>query len=243
MEESSARATSRRLQPQMRQQTSQQESRIRTPDFLRQSDLVTSAMTAQATVVIGTGGIGGPTVLTLAKMGFQNLEIWDPDIVEALNVPTQLWKLSDIGQTKVRAMKEMVQDMIGTDLVVKPKRWEPPVARDRIYVSAVDSMAARMEIWAAMKKSPPKIYIEARMGALIGIIYAVTESDASRYEATLYPDSEAVQEPCTAKATFFTGMGLGSLIAATIHRFLSVGKVPFETVVSFPELSVKAMTP
>jgi len=165
------------------------------------------------------------------------MEVWDPDIVEPHNIPTQLYRLDDVGRPKVQALKEMIRQFIGANIQVNQRRWAPPVDIDAVYISGVDSMEARQEIWAGMKVLPPKLYIDGRMGALVSRIFAVTPEQAERYEQTL-PNEGTVNEPCTARATFFTGAGISAVIGSLLFRFLRNEPIPFETTVHWGTMEV-----
>ena len=186
--------------------------------------------------------MGSPSALTLAKMGFGDegvMELWDHDVVEAHNVATQLYRTSDVGRPKVSALRRLLREFADVEAVGYPEKFAGDVDPDAVYICTVDSMDARKQIWGDMTRSLfPRLYIEARMGALNGAVYCVTESDKHRYEPTLYPSSEAQKLPCTAKAIFFTGMGIGAIIASFVWSFLSGKPVPFETLVSFDALDV-----
>jgi len=214
-------------------------------DRLRQQDLVSDKMVSTPITIIGTGGIGSPTAMTLAKMGFGEtapMDLWDPDTVEAHNIPTQNFRVIDIGKPKVKALQEVLSQNAGIRAEVHQNLWDAEYGIDprAVYVCGVDSMDARIKIWADLKEQPifPRLFIDARMGALEGRIYAVTPDRKEEYEKTLYPSSEAVQLPCTAKATFFTGGGIASWIAAIIFRFLREESVPMEFLVSYGGLDV-----
>lgn len=186
-------------------------------DYNRQFDLVKCDMTTPITVV-GAGGIGSFTVLTLAKMGFQNITVYDFDKVEAHNLPNQFYRLADIGQLKVDALADIVRAF--TDIVIEPvpakldvedfKTWTPEV-----LVSAVDNMATRKQLYDAYcAEDPIKVFIDGRMGADQAEVYTITGEPArSAYEERLWTDAEAAQVPCTSRATMYNVLTIASLIA------------------------------
>jgi hypothetical protein len=66
--------------------------------------------TGFSVAIIGAGGIGAITALTLAKMGVQNMVLFDDDIVGEENIATQLHKVSDVGKLKVEALGFALQE-------------------------------------------------------------------------------------------------------------------------------------
>ena len=197
-------------------------------DYFRQQDIVRPDQLSTPILVIGAGGIGSPTVLALAKMGCSNIRVYDPDTVERHNIPNQLYRVGDVGEYKVNALQEIVRSYTGTTIYPVVAHYESqPLAE--IVISAVDSMETRKRIWGTVKESLiTRLYIEARMGAEVGRVYAVRltplDPEASRqagqeYEKQLYSDEEAVELPCTARATIYNCFMIASLIANQVKRF------------------------
>lgn len=116
--------------------------------------------------VIGAGGIGSPTVLSLAKIGFPKITVYDADTVDAHNLPNQLYRIGDVGKLKVEALKGIIGDFSETEIVPKPVMYDETVRPKGMIISAVDSMATRTMIWKTVRYNiQVPIYIEARMGA------------------------------------------------------------------------------
>jgi sulfur carrier protein ThiS adenylyltransferase len=76
---------------------------------IRHSGLFSVPETASVTV-IGAGGLGATTALTLAKMGYRFITLYDGDEVAAENTGTQLHKPSDIGRFKVDALADTLHE-------------------------------------------------------------------------------------------------------------------------------------
>lgn len=208
--------------------------------YIRQEGLLSADLRKSVRMVmIGAGGIGGMTTLTLGKMGLaEGMEIWDPDIVEEHNVPTQIYRLLDAEKRvpKAVALTGLIKLFTGLVTVPKNSRWQPPVDTGAFYVSGVDSLEARREIWQSLGRNPPRLYVDARMGALVATIYAVTPDRRDDYARTL--EGEAVKEPCTARATFFTGSGIAAAIGSIIFRAVRGESVPFETIIHWGTMEV-----
>ena len=197
-------------------------------DDFRQNDRVRPDHLSTPILEIGPGGKGWPNVLALAKMGCSNIRVYDPDTVERHNIPNQLYRVGDVGEYKVNALQEIVRSYTGTTIYPVVAHYESqPLAE--IVISAVDSMETRKRIWGTVKESLiTRLYIEARMGVEVGRVYAVRltplDPEASRqagqeYEKQLYSDEEAVELPCTARATIYNCFMIASLIANQVKRF------------------------
>ena len=59
--------------------------------------------------VIGAGGVGSWTALLLAKMGCQDITVYDMDEVEDHNVASQFYSEDQLGMNKLDALKENVK--------------------------------------------------------------------------------------------------------------------------------------
>lgn len=169
--------------------------------------------------IIGAGAIGSFTALSLAKMGFEDITVYDFDTIEVENMNCQFYRFSDIGKPKVEALKELVFDFTKVKInAINDKYQGEPLGS--IVIAAVDSMEIRSMIWNAQKKSPScKFVIDPRMGAETAMLHVFNPHDAKdvkSYEKTLYSDDEAMHERCTAKATMYTACMLSGLVAKAV---------------------------
>jgi hypothetical protein len=218
-------------------------------DFWRQSDIISQErLNNHPFVLIGAGGIGSVAGLVLAKMGVKDLTVYDPDIIEAHNLPSQTYRLDDLGRSKVDALADVCWDFAGIE--IEPIQEELPLNSrpTGIVISGVDSMSARQGIWyKAIKPNPftVSLYIEARMGAQEGRIYTVTPHDPdhiSLYEASLYSDEEASELPCTARATGYNVFYLAGLLASQVQKFV-MGEMPPRPEIIFDLVSNTVVLP
>jgi len=190
--------------------------------------------------IIGAGGVGSPLALLLAKMGVDNLEVWDFDKVEIHNLPNQLFRMSDIGKKKVEALKEIVKDFSEEDIKVVDKKWDGKMKS--ILIVAVDSMDTRIDIWNKVKEHEGEVdlFIETRMGAELMRIYAIDPlslNQAEFYESTLYSSSEAKELPCTERAIFYNVFMISSFVGAIVKHHLKNEKYPKELVYNLKDFS------
>jgi len=174
--------------------------------------------------MIGAGGIGSFTALALAKMGVENMTIYDYDKVEIHNLPNQLYGAEYLGEYKVTAAAEACAQFAD----VTPETRNSAFGKDdeRVYgvvISGVDSMEAREAIWKKVKYKPSiPLYIDARMGAEVIRIYTINPCDPDEvefYQRFLYSDKNALEERCTAKAIIYTGFAVASLLASQVKKY------------------------
>ncbi len=194
-------------------------------DLYRQQDLIEPDQLDLPITVVGCGGIGSFVVLALAKMGCRAISVWDDDRVEPHNIPNQAYRVADVRRLKVEALADLVRDVAGVPLAIHAERVREQRLQG-LVVSAVDTMAARREIWlrAVRHRAAVPLYLDARMGAEVARILTVRPADPDdirRYEATLYDDLEAVVLPCSAQAIVYTGFSIAALVAGQIKKFLT----------------------
>lgn len=196
-------------------------------DRSRQHDLFRPAQASPVTV-IGGGGIGSPLVLALAKMGVEDLTVFDFDAVGDENLASQWYRTEDVGKPKVAALSESARAYAGVDLKVRAERYEDQPL-EGVVIAAVDSMAVRARIWEQVKLNPSvDLYVDARMGGLVGIVLGTRPCDPDdirRYESRLYPDDQVAPEPCTSRAIVFNTMGIAAVVSGSLRKWWTDGTV------------------
>jgi len=163
--------------------------------------------------------------LALAKMGFENIMVYDDDTVETENMNSQFFRFSDIGKLKVEALQDLIKDFTGVVIDYYPLKYEGKEKLNGIIISAVDSMEARQMIWDAHKSfsTGTKLIIDPRMAAETALIYSMNPMDSKdikAYEKTLYSDNDSMQERCTAKSIMFTVLLIAGQVSKIIKDFV-----------------------
>ncbi len=213
-------------------------------EFLRQLDLVKPEALETPMHLVGCGGIGSFAALALAKMGCLHLHLYDDDRVEEHNVPSQLFRTTDVGRPKVEALAEILEAFTGV-------RTQPHVRRldggrlQGIVVCGVDSMATRRTLWVktVRRRAGIPLYLDGRLGAEVCRLYAIRPADPDDvrcYEQSLYEDSQAVPLSCTAGAIIYTGFAMASLMADQVKKFATGEPVPREILYDLKTLTLVA---
>ena len=196
---------------------------IENAHLTRQADIIPTTQAAQLPItIIGAGAIGSWTALTLAKSGFTNLTVYDFDTVSIENMSSQGYRFADIGKPKVDALADIIAMFTGITIKTVNAKWSPNIHARGIVIAAADSMETRRYIYESIKSSMFQVthMIDARMGAEIAALYTTRPHAETWYDNTLYSDSEAVQAPCTAKATIYTSNLLSGLVVKTVKDIL-----------------------
>lgn len=144
--------------------------------------------------VIGVGATGSKVALSLAKLGVQNLHVWDMDVVEEHNLANQAYTIADVGKLKVDAIAEHIRAATET-VVTKHGEWQSKAPVGEVVFALVDSMAARKGIFDSYRYSAAtSLVLDSRMGADTAHLLAyqpLNRPTLDAYAATLFSDDDA----------------------------------------------------
>jgi hypothetical protein len=193
--------------------------------LIRQSDLIPSNVLGQEITVIGAGAIGSFTVLSLAKMGFWNITVYDFDKVSVENMNCQWFRFSDIGKPKAQALAELIFDFTKLQIKAFSTCYNGSQELRGIVISSVDSMEVRKLIWSKAKDNFRVSWIiDPRMASEYALSYVMDPNDfkdQTAYEKTLYTDENAIHEPCTSKATIYTATMISGHVAKHVKDLVT----------------------
>jgi molybdopterin/thiamine biosynthesis adenylyltransferase len=164
-------------------------------------------------------------------MGVGELNIWDADVVDPINLATQMHRLLDVEKYKVDAVKEMLAEFSDdTEVLTDCRRV---TAEDRLYnyivISAVDSIQARKDIWEAVCRGGVSYYLDARMAAEEFHLHVIDmNGDVSWYDTMLVAetDENVSEEPCTSKATIYCSFLSAAILGKTIRQIATNERPP-----------------
>lgn len=170
-------------------------------DFSRQLEVFDPASLRDRVNVIGCGASGSWVVLLLAKMGVNDIHIYDFDIVEEHNLPNQCFGLTDVGISKVCGLAARVLADTGSTVTVHDEEVTGETKLTGVVFILTDTMSSRADIYnkAIKHNMGVKLLIETRMGAESGRVYTLDPKNplfAHKYKETLYSDEEATRSVC-----------------------------------------------
>lgn len=204
--------------------------------YSRQTGLIHPNKLQIPITIVGAGGIGSWTTLALAKLGCENLTVYDFDEVETQNIAPQVYSSLYVGMDKVAALREMVKNLTDVEITAKNERFLaiPPQKYD-ILISAVDNMEARKKMFE-INIGVPIWFIDGRMAANVLHVYTIkmdNEGDVAFYQGTLFTDEEADPVPCTERSVSYNVLGAASLISDIVAKIGNKQKVPRELILDF----------
>ena len=185
--------------------------------------------------ILGCGAIGSSASTQLARMGATDFILYDNDKVEAVNIGVSQYDNSDIGNLKVMALFDKIQN-INTSCHIFPQNG---LFEELLYVGGgkdiviigFDNMKSRLDAVSKCTKFKLKLLIDGRMGAEHYQQYTFTKPNYNNYVKTWYADEDGSSEPCNMKATSYCSNMSGSFIANTIRKVVT--KQPYEVALSF----------
>ena len=201
----------------------------------RQSRLVDSSILTCPITIIGAGGIGSFTALTLAKMGFENIYVMDNDTVEEHNIPNQFYRYKDLTIPKVEALKQIIYDFTENEIDTNSHHFEEETIINwgGLWIMAVDNMTTRQNIYKLAYKHHNLItgIIDGRMGGQQAEVYTVNmqnRMERTAYKNTLWEEAETAQVPCTERAVIYNVLWIASTIANSARLLLE--KKPYRPI-------------
>jgi len=187
--------------------------------------------------IIGCGAIGSQVAMNLYKMGAQRLFLWDFDSLEEANIGVQGYPLSMVGKPKVDALKSLLAYYIPPtseeNIVALSKKFSSSAFRDiidesdrsSIVISCVDTMKSRKSIMNIAKAiGGVEFIVDGRMSAEVLQVYTFSPDKLDKYKETLFDDSEAHDERCTAKSTIYTASLAGSLMVGSLKYWITTAE-------------------
>lgn len=153
----------------------------------------------QNATIIGCGSIGSKIAIELARLGINELELWDDDTVEPHNLCNQVFTEDQIEQPKVIALKEKLTEICSVKVVCNTKRFKKEdTPEHNIVFLCVDSMTQRKLLMKELLCcSNIEWVIETRMGKDAMAVYAVNAPRQEKWkESSQYDDSVAEVSPC-----------------------------------------------
>lgn len=125
--------------------------------------------------IIGVGAVGSRVAEALVRLGFDNINIYDMDIVEDANVTNQLYHFKDIGKEKEDALIDQMKAINPQVRIKKNGKYEDQVLKGAVFI-AVDSIDLRREI---VQKNKTNLKIDILFDGRMRL------TDAQAYTATM----------------------------------------------------------
>lgn len=165
--------------------------------------------------IIGVGAVGSRIGEQIARLGFDNVVIYDFDTVEDVNIPNQLFIQEDIGKSKVDAMEK---HLLGINPRMKirkmPKGFHGQPLSGTVFL-AVDSIDLRRSIVSDnLHNNNIDIMFDGRMRLTDAQYYGAVWSSVAQREILL--DSMQFTDADAEKATPVSACGSSLSVVPTV---------------------------
>lgn len=188
----------------------------------------------QDVTIAGLGGIGSYVVFMLSRLDVNTMTLYDPDIVERVNLSGQLYNSNQIGDYKVDAAANMIANYSNYySFVAKPEKLDENSMISKVTICGFDNMKARKDAfrnWTNFVARLPEeergecLFIDGRLAAEELQVFCIKGDDTDgerRYEPYLFSDSQAAPTVCSYKQTTFMANMIGSIIVNLFINFVA----------------------
>ena len=209
-------------------------------DFSRQANILNPEEFNRPIHIIGAGATGSWVAFTLAKMGLNNITVYDFDEVGMHNLPNQMFGLSDIDKNKALSIKNIIRRFTGFNIKARTQKVEGGQPLQGIVFMLTDTMKSRKDIYNMSIKNNPNIdlLIETRMDLRGGRIYAIDPKNrymCKQYEGTFYSDDEAEVSACGVSQTVLpTALAITSHAIWKLLNYINGEPLFNETIIDLP---------
>lgn len=123
--------------------------------------------------IIGVGAIGSNVALQLAKLGIENIHLWDFDEVDEHNITNQAFNFKDVNKPKVEAMSlKLLDTNKHIEITIHPNGWKKGQKLKGFVFMCVDSVELRKEILEDnVNNVDIHIIVDGRIGLSEGQVY------------------------------------------------------------------------
>ena len=182
-------------------------------------------------IIAGCGGIGSYVCYLLSRLHPTHITIYDPDIVEAVNMSGQMYSINDIGKYKVGAMTTMAQNYSDyQNMSALAEAYTNESLTSDIMICGFDNMKARkiffnkwLDHMKASEHPENCLFIDGRLAAETFQVFCIVGNDTTsidRYtKEWLFTDAEADATQCSYKQTTFMANMIGSIMVNLFVNF------------------------
>ena len=199
--------------------------------------------------IVGVGAIGSRVAEVLVRLGFDDLHIYDFDIVEDVNVTNQLYTYPDLGMKKIDAMKRHLMDINPALKLTLHERYVDQILSGAVFLS-VDSIDTRRKIVTDnMSNMGIDLFLDIRMRLTDAQAYAAVWNTRNSKQILLNTMAFTDAEDLTPVSVCGTSLSVAPTILTIVSmqvfnfiKFIKEGKVNQVMFVDLMEMSLNAFS-
>lgn len=151
-------------------------------------------------ILIGAGSVGSNIADMLARVGIDDITIYDGDDIESHNIPCSRFSQHDLTRYKVNAIARRLNFELGVIVKEHTERYTGQGHLRGCVIASVDTMAARKLIWDNVRMNPlVDIFLDTRVAEKFFTIFCVrptNRDDIEHYQKYLYDDANTHKQAC-----------------------------------------------
>jgi molybdopterin/thiamine biosynthesis adenylyltransferase len=173
--------------------------------------------------VVGCGAIGSHVCEELARLGIEDIHLYDFDTVDAHNITNQMFTQADIDKNKIDVCKEMIHAINpAASVTLYPRGIEEPYVCNGILILCVDNIDLRRAIVEANRYNPYcKAILDFRMRLTDAQHYFADASDTFQVDNLLSTMDFSHDEAKEATPTSACGVELS--VVYTVKTITALG--------------------
>lgn len=191
--------------------------------YMRQTGIFNPLNQKFRIVVLGAGSLGSFITLNLAKLGFSDIVVYDYDKVEKHNIPNQFYRVEDIGEYKVDALKDMIKSFadieIQTYAVMVEEKTIINHTLNTIYLLTFDTLEQRKMFFNKVKDLGSGIVIDVRVGGeqldiQVVDLFEIDEVEVWKKSFDITPNDL----PCGNRSIIYTNLSVASEVCNIVKK-------------------------
>lgn len=178
--------------------------------------------------IIGVGAVGSRVAEVLVRLGFDNINIYDFDVVEDVNITNQLYTYEDLGMPKTEALTRALT-RINPHLVLKTHgAYEAQPLKGAVFL-CVDSIVTRRNITEeALDNMSIDFISDMRMRLTDGQVYAADWKEPNQQHILLnsmqFEDKDDLTPVSVCGTTLSVAPTILTLVSLAIMNFIKFVK-------------------
>ncbi len=201
-------------------------------DWSDQSRIFDPARFNEGVTIIGLGGIGASLLPFLVTLGIRRFVIYDPDLVEARNISSQLlYKPSDTYRPKVDVCAEYISAYAAGQAEVEVHQTlftADTVITTPVVISGVDNQDARRAIWDAvqMQDDVVQLYVDGRIGGVKYNCLVLDMLEDNDWYGKRWLGDNGAPLPCAERAIVYPSGALACTITNLVVQWAAGEALP-----------------
>ena len=213
--------------------------------FRRQSKIYDPEVMNLPVTIVGCGSLGSWIGVALSKLGLEDFTLYDRDVVEAHNLPNQVFNHETIGSNKAGMLRRLIQSFapyISDKHRVEAisEFWDDTkLLKGGLIINAPDDIDVRKAVAEAAPKE--SFIIDVRSGVDSFNIYCCDKRNKEEwdyYNQFFFEKKDQAGSDCNAQATVYNSLAIAALVVNNFVRYARGEEYPLSIDGQLPAVDV-----